>query len=43
MDRMPKAQFCEENKVEIIPGEIGAKKVKVKTEVVEREIPWIIW
>ena len=29
-------------KVEVIPGEIGGIKVRVKTEVVEEDILWII-
>ena len=29
-------------KVVWIPGEVGGRKAKIRTEVVEREVPWII-
>ena len=31
-----------ERKVVVIPGEIGLIKLRVKTEVVEGDIPWIM-
>ena len=29
-------------KVVWIPGEVGGRKVKIRTEMVEGEVPWII-